>query len=35
MTGYSTIRVSEKYRIIFKWGENGIEDLYLDPHDYR
>ena len=35
LTGYSSIRVNEKYRLIFKWGENGIEDLYLDPHDYR
>ena len=35
LTGYSSIRVNEKYRLIFKWGENGVEDLYLDPHDYR
>ncbi|WP_117141367.1 type II toxin-antitoxin system RelE/ParE family toxin [Klebsiella pneumoniae] len=35
LTGYSSIRVNDKYRLIFKWGENGVEDLYLDPHDYR
>ncbi|WP_428183690.1 type II toxin-antitoxin system RelE/ParE family toxin [Enterobacter hormaechei] len=34
-TGYSSIRVNEKYRLIFKGGENGVEDVYLDPHDYR
>ncbi|MCX7443544.1 type II toxin-antitoxin system RelE/ParE family toxin [Klebsiella pneumoniae] len=27
--------MNDKYRLIFKWGENGVEDLYLDPHDYR
>lgn len=26
-----SIRVNNQYRLIFKW-ENGIKDLYLDPH---
>lgn len=35
LTGFSSIRVNEKYRLIFKWGDNGVEGLYLDPHDYK
>ena len=35
LTGFLSIRVNEKYRLIFKWGSKGVEDLYLDPHDYR
>ncbi|WP_428183691.1 type II toxin-antitoxin system RelE/ParE family toxin [Enterobacter hormaechei] len=35
LTGDSSIRVNEKSRLIFKWGETGVEDLYLDPHAYR
>lgn len=35
LTGFSSIRVNVKYRLIFKWGGTGVEDLYLDPHDYK
>lgn len=35
LTGFSSIRVNGKYRLIFKWTERGCEDVYLDPHEYR
>jgi proteic killer suppression protein len=34
LTGFLSIRVNDKYRLIFKWGSHGVEELYLDPHDY-
>ena len=33
---YHSIRVSAKWRLIFKWDGGGkASDLYLDPHDYK
>ncbi|MDI7385636.1 type II toxin-antitoxin system RelE/ParE family toxin [Cronobacter dublinensis] len=34
LQGYSSIRVNNHYRLIFRWVEGKAEDLYLDPHDY-
>ncbi|WP_031521271.1 type II toxin-antitoxin system RelE/ParE family toxin [Siccibacter colletis] len=31
---YSSIRVNEKYRLIFKWIDGKASDIYLDPHKY-
>ncbi len=32
--GYSSIRINQQYRLIFKWVDGKAEDLYLDPHRY-
>lgn len=32
---YSSIRVNDQYRLIFKWIDGKAVDLYLDPHSYR
>ncbi|WJV52949.1 type II toxin-antitoxin system RelE/ParE family toxin [Prodigiosinella aquatilis] len=32
---YSSIRVNEQYRLIFKWYEGKAYDLYLDAHTYK
>ncbi len=32
---YSSIRVNDQYRLIFKWVDGKAEDLYLDPHKYK
>ncbi|MCK3658563.1 hypothetical protein A4G18_07520 [Pasteurellaceae bacterium Pebbles2] len=29
-----SIRVNKQYRLIFKYEDNQISDLYLDPHNY-
>ncbi|EJG2204565.1 type II toxin-antitoxin system RelE/ParE family toxin [Morganella morganii] len=34
LLGYSSIRVNQQYRLIFKWMDGKAEDLYLDPHEY-
>ncbi|OOR98608.1 hypothetical protein B0187_08075 [Haemophilus paracuniculus] len=31
---YYSIRVNKQYRLIFKFEENQLSDLYLDPHNY-
>lgn len=35
LDGYSSIRVNEQYRLIFKWIDGKAVDLYLDPHSYK
>ncbi|HKS35344.1 MAG TPA: type II toxin-antitoxin system RelE/ParE family toxin [Enterobacteriaceae bacterium] len=35
LEGYSSIRINQQYRLIFKWADGKAEDLYLDPHEYR
>lgn len=32
---YYSIRVNKQYRLIFKFENNELSDLYLDPHRYR
>ncbi|MGV7090877.1 type II toxin-antitoxin system RelE/ParE family toxin [Siccibacter turicensis] len=32
---YSSIRINDQYRLIFKWVDGKAEDLYLDPHKYK
>ncbi|MCL1076590.1 toxin [Parashewanella spongiae] len=32
---YCSIRVNKQYRLIFKWIEGNVEDLYLDKHEYK
>ncbi len=34
LQGYSSIRINQQYRLIFKWVDGKAEDLYLDPHEY-
>ncbi|HFN3635531.1 TPA: type II toxin-antitoxin system RelE/ParE family toxin [Klebsiella aerogenes] len=34
LEGYSSIRINQQYRLIFKWVDGKAEDLYLDPHKY-
>ncbi|MGG7913101.1 type II toxin-antitoxin system RelE/ParE family toxin [Klebsiella aerogenes] len=34
LEGYSSIRINQLYRLIFKWVDGKAEDLYLDPHKY-
>lgn len=31
---YYSIRVNKQYRLIFKYEDNQLSDLYLDPHNY-
>jgi proteic killer suppression protein len=37
LAGYHSIRVSGKWRLVFRWdGSKGeAENLYLDDHSYR
>lgn len=35
LTGFFSVRVNDKYRLIFRWENEGVEELYLDPHDYK
>jgi proteic killer suppression protein len=37
LNGYCSIRVNDKYRLIFKWDDDKgyAADLYLDPHEYK
>lgn len=32
---YYSIRVNKQYRLIFKFEDNQISNLYLDPHRYH
>ncbi|MFH8136113.1 type II toxin-antitoxin system RelE/ParE family toxin [Pantoea osteomyelitidis] len=32
---YSSIRLNDQYRLIFKWIDGKAVDLYLDPHSYK
>lgn len=34
LKGWSSIRVSIQWRLIFRWREGHAYDLYLDPHKY-
>ena len=37
LDGYHSIRVNERWRLVFRWNEARGEasDLYLDDHSYR
>ena len=37
LAGYHSIRVSGKWRLVFRWdgGKGEAENLYLDDHSYR
>lgn len=37
LSGYYSIRVTDRWRLIFIWDEDraGVYDLYLDDHSYR
>ena len=35
LTGYSSIRVNDQFRLIFIWQDGKAHDLYLDSHGYR
>lgn len=34
LKGWSSIRVSIQWRLIFRWSDGYAYDLYLDPHKY-
>ena len=34
LSGWSSIRVSIQWRLIFRWRDGHAYDLYLDPHKY-
>jgi len=35
LEGFSSIRVNERWRLIFRWNGTEAEDIYLDDHSYR
>ncbi|EBS5600548.1 toxin [Salmonella bongori] len=35
LKGWSSIRVSIQWRLIFRWRDGAAYDVYLDPHKYR
>ena len=35
LDGWSSIRVSLQWRLIFRWREGHAYEIYLDPHKYR
>lgn len=35
LEGWSSIRVSIQWRLIFKWRDGHAYEIYLDPHKYR
>ncbi|EER0916712.1 TPA: type II toxin-antitoxin system RelE/ParE family toxin [Escherichia coli] len=35
LNGWSSIRVSLQWRLIFQWRDGYAYDVYLDPHTYR
>jgi len=35
LEGFHSIRVNERWRLIFRWNGSEASDLYLDDHSYR
>jgi proteic killer suppression protein len=35
LAGRCSIRVSNQWRLIFKWSEGKAKEVYLDDHSYR
>ena len=33
--GWHSIRVNEKWRLVFRWSEGKAKQVYLDDHSYR
>ncbi len=35
LEGFHSIRVNERWRLIFQWSEGKAQGIYLDDHSYR
>jgi len=35
LEGYCSVRVNERWRLIFQWNDGEAKDIYLDDHSYR
>lgn len=35
LEGFCSIRVNERWRLIFKWDGTDAREIYLDDHSYR
>ncbi len=35
LEGYYSIRVNERWRLIFKWDGSDVRDIYHDDYSYR
>lgn len=35
LEGWSSIRVNDQWRLIFRWSAGKVNDVYLDNHSYR
>jgi len=35
LEGWHSIRVNQRWRLIFRWADNAAEQVYLDDHRYR
>jgi proteic killer suppression protein len=35
LEGFHSIRVNDRWRLIFRWNGSDASDLYLDDHSYR
>jgi proteic killer suppression protein len=35
LEGWHSIRINSQWRLIFKWYEGQVEEVYLDDHSYR
>ncbi len=35
LEGFHSIRVNDRWRLVFRWSGNEASDVYLDDHSYR
>jgi len=35
LEGFCSIRVNDRWRLIFRWNGSDASDIYLDDHSYR
>ncbi len=35
LEGLHSIRVNERWRLIFRWNDSKAQEIYLDDHSYR
>lgn len=35
LEGFHSIRVNERWRLIFRWHDSKAQEVYLDDHSYR
>jgi len=35
LEGWRSIRVNDRWRLIFRWNGSEAQDIYLDDHTYR